>query len=315
MLDYFNLGYSVPILYAGTRAAAYFSRNDYKVDSDELERGFEFLDVSGDGDNFGFSISHPVIRSRKENLYVGIGYDRVITRQLVRAFCPDPTCKSKADVTLMNQNVLYGRFHQDDSYSTVSLNFATNFNGNDRIFDETDRNFGRLREKNAQAAKLRLDLTHYRNIIGAWAVFGKLTMVGSTDPLVDTQRFRIGGRDSVRGYASSELAGDGGYAATIEIQRQLLFADKWPTRAFIFGDTGAVTRKNAATLSKALGYPNVPRSHVTSSESISGAGVGMETLLGGRYRINLELAKQIGSQEAVDGRDGVRVWFGLTANF
>ena len=30
--------------------------------------------------------------------------------------------------------------------------------------------------------------------------------------VVDTERFRIGGRDSVRGYASSELVGDGGYA-------------------------------------------------------------------------------------------------------
>ncbi|MFT4581061.1 MAG: hemolysin activation/secretion protein [Gammaproteobacteria bacterium] len=292
-LDYFNFGYSAPILFSGTRAAAYFSRNDYNVDSDELPPGLESLDISGDGDNFGFNISHPFIRSRKENLYIGIGYDRVITRQRIGGL----GLKDKADISLMNLNLLYSRVHLDNSFSTVSANFATNFDSNQR--DPVTLAPG----NNAQTAKMRVDMTHLRTIVGAWSLFGKLTMVGSVDPIVDTQKYRIGGRDSVRGYASSELAGDGGYAATIEIQRQLMFADKWPTRAFIFGDTGTVTRKNAATIG------------LDSSESISGAGVGLESLVGQHYRVNLELAKQIGSQESTDGRDGVRVWFGLTANF
>jgi hemolysin activation/secretion protein len=292
-LDYFNLGYSAPILFSGTRAAAYFSRNDYKVDSDELPRGLESLDISGDGDNFGFSVIHPFIRSRKENLYLGIGYDRVITRQRIGGL----GTKDKADISLMNLNLLYSRVHLDNSFSTISANFATNFDSNQR--DPLTR----APENNAQTAKLRVDLSHLRTIVGPWSLFGKLTMVGSVDPIVDTQKYRIGGRDSVRGFASSELAGDGGYAATIEIQRQLMFADKWPTRAFIFGDSGTVTRKNAATIG------------LNSSESISGAGVGLESLLGEHYRMNLEVAKKIGSQDSSDGRDGVRVWFGLTANF
>ena len=291
-LDYFNLGYSFPILFSGTRASAYFSRNDYKVDSDELPSGLESLDLSGDGDNFGVGIMHPFIRSRKQNLYLGISYDRVITRQLVRRF----GLKDKSDITLMNLNLLYSRVHRDKSYSTFTANFATNFDSNQR-----DPLTGEP-ENNAQTAKLRIDATHFRHLTTAWAVFGKLTMVGAVDPIVDTQKYRLGGRESVRGYASSELAGDGGYAATLEIQRQFIFGT-WPSRVFLFGDTGTVTRKNAATIGQ------------TSSESISGAGVGLESIFGRRYRMNLELAKQIGSQEAVDGRDGLRVWFGLTANF
>ncbi len=292
-LDYFNLRYSAPVSYAGTRASAYFSRNDYKVDSDELQRGLEGLDISGDGDNFGFGLMHPLIRSRKENLYVGIAYDRVITRQRIGGL----GLKSKADISLMNLNLLYSKVHEDNSFSTISANFATNFDANDR--DPIT-----LRpENNAQTAKMRVDLSHLRPIVGLWSLFAKLTMVGSIDPIVDTQQFRVGGRQSVRGYASSELAGDGGYATTVEIHRQFVFGNNWPSRAFIFGDSGTVTRKNAAALG------------VESSESISGAGIGFESLLAGRYLINLELAKQIGSQESIDGRDGLRVWFGLTANF
>lgn len=292
-LDYFNVRYSAPVHYSGTRAAGYFARNDYKVDSDELQPGLEGLDLSGDGDNFGFGLTHPIIRSRKENLYVGISYDRVITRQRIGAL----RLKTKADISLMNVNVLYSKVHRDNSFSTVSANFATNFASNDR--DPVT-----LRpENNAQPGKMRVDLSHLRPIVGLWSLFTKMTLVGSIDPLVDTQRFRIGGPYSVRGYASSELAGDGGYASTIEIHRQFVFGNNWPSRAFIFGDTGTVARKNAATIG------------LESSESISGAGIGFETLLRSRYRVNVELAKQIGSQEAVDGRDGLRVWFALTANF
>lgn len=292
-LDYFNLRYSAPVWVDGTRASAYFSRNDYKVDSDELPPGLESLDISGDGDNFGFGIMHPLIRSRKQNLYIGVSYDRVITRQLVRGL----RLKDKADISLMNVNVLYSRVHLDNSFSTVSANFATNFDSNQR--DPLTL----APENNAQTAKMRVDMTHFRPIVGLWSLFAKMTMVGSIDPIVDTQKFRIGGRESVRGYASSELAGDGGYATTVEIQRQFIFGNNWPSRAFIFGDSGTVTRKNSATIG------------LDSSESISGAGIGFETLLNGRYTIDLELAKQIGSQESVDGRDGLRVWFGLTAKF
>lgn len=292
-LDYFNFRYSVPILFSGTRASMYFSRNDYNVDSGELPPGLQALDLSGDGDNFGFNIFHPLIRSRKQNLYIGIGYDRVITRQLTRGL----GLKTKADISLMNLNLLYSRVNDNNSFTTFSANFATNFDSNER----DPITFAS--ENNAQTAKLRIDATHFHSINELWAVFGKLTMVGAIDPIVDTQRYRIGGRESVRGYASSELAGDGGYAVTLEIQRQFLLASRWPSRAFLFGDSGTVTRQNAATIG------------LDSSESISAAGLGFETLVSGRYRLNLELAKQIGSQESIDGRDHLRVWFGVTANF
>ena len=106
-LDYFNFRYSAPILFSGTRASIYFSRNDYNVDSGELPFALRALDLSGDGDNFGFSIFHPLIRSRKQNLYIGIAYDRVITRQLTRGL----GIKTKADISLMNLNLLYSRVH------------------------------------------------------------------------------------------------------------------------------------------------------------------------------------------------------------
>lgn len=293
MLDYFSGRYSLPVWNYGTRASVYFSRFDYVVDSDELPLGFEGLDLSGDGDNFGVNLFHPLIRSRDENLFIGVGYDRTITRQLTRSI----GLKEKADINLMVLSAIYSRVNDNNSFTTLTGVFATNFNSNER--DPIT-----LRpENNAQTAKLEIQASHFHPFNERWSVYGKVTLAGSVDPLFDTQRFRIGGRDSVRGYASAELSGDGGYAVNLELQRRFVYAQTMPSRGFVFFDTGTVTRKNSALIG------------LSSSESISGAGIGLETLVTPEYRLNVEIAKQIGSQESVDGRDGLRIWAGLNANF
>ena len=128
MLDYFSGRYSIPILYRGTRASLYFSRFDYEVDSDELPLGFQGLDLSGDGDNFGVNIFHPLIRSRYQNLFVGVGFDRTITRQLTRSL----GLKDKTDIGLMVLSAIYSRVNQNNSFTTLSGVFSTNFNENER---------------------------------------------------------------------------------------------------------------------------------------------------------------------------------------
>ena len=293
MLDYFSGRYSIPVMHYGTRASVYFSRYDYVVDSDELPLGFEGLDLSGDGDNFGISLIHPFIRTRDENLFVGIAFDRAITRQLTRSIA----LKEKADIGVMRLSAIYSRVNNNNSFTTISGIFSTNFDENERdpvTFQP---------ENNAQTAKLEIQASHFHPFNDLWSIYGRLTLAGSIDPLVDVEKFRIGGRESVRGYASAELSGDGGYAATLELQRRFVYAQTMPSRAFLFFDTGTVTRKNSALIG------------LSSSESISGAGIGLETLITPQYRLNVELAKQIGSQESVDGRDGLRIWAGLNANF
>ena len=293
MLDYFSGRYTVPVWHHGTRASVYFSRYDYIVDSDELPLGFQGLDLSGDGDNFGVNVFHPFIRSRDENLFLGVAFDRAITRQLTRSV----GLKQKADIGVMRLSAIYSRVHANNSFSTLTGIFSTNFDKNERdpiTFQP---------ENNAQTAKLEIQASHFHPFNDLWAVYGKLIMAGSVDPLVDVEKFRIGGRESVRGYASSELAGDGGYSVSLELQRRFVYAGTMPSRAFVFFDSGTVTRKNSALIGLA------------SSESITGAGIGLETLITPQYRLNVELAKQIGSQESVDGRDGLRIWAGLNANF
>ena len=292
-LNYLSGRYSMPFGYAGTRAAVYYSTYDYEVNSGELPRGLQGLDISGDGENFGANLFHPLIRSRRENLFVGVGVDRTLTRQLTQGL----GLNTKADIGLFVLNTLYSREHAGGSLTTVGAVFSTNFDSNHR-----DPVTG-LPENNAQTAKLQIDASHYHALNALWAVQVRASMAGSIDPLVDTQRFRIGGRENVRAYASSELAGDGGYALSTELFRYFNFTPNLPARASLFLDTGTVARKNSAT----IGQP--------ATESISGAGIGFVTWFKGHYTFNLELAQQIGSQAAADGRRGVRVWAGLSSNF
>jgi hemolysin activation/secretion protein len=304
-LNYLSGRYSVPILYRGTRASVYYSSYNYEIHSTE-NGGFPLLDITGDGDNFGANVAHPIIRSRRQNLFVTVGFDRTVTRQLTEPI----GVKAKRDIGLLVLTGLYSREHADQSFTTVGAIFSTNFDSNDR-----NRLTG-LPENNAQTAKLRIDASHYRALGGLWAFQVRGTAVGSIDPLVDTERFRIGGRENVRAYASSELAGDGGYALSLEVFRYFNFTPNLPASASLFIDTGTVTRKDCNTVvASGVVQAGLGLGCEGATQSISGAGFAFETFFKDHYKVNFELAHHIGTHEAFDGRRGVRLWAGISSNF
>ena len=265
----------------------------------------DHFDISGDGDNFGFTLMHPLQRTRRQNLIVGVGYDRTITRQINNTI----GCKAKGDVGVMTLIALFNRFHADNSFTSVAAVFSTNFNDNDLVdlrgvpvADVCQALLPVRPEKNAQPAKLRIDVSHYRFLTDLWTVVGRATAVGSLDQLNDTERFRLGGQENVRAYPSAEIAGDNGYFLSLEVRRRFKLGSIASPQAKLFVDTGTVYRKHSNLFG------------VARSESVSGVGIGLITDVAKNYQINLEVVKPIGSQNATDDRD-VRGWVGLSANF
>ena len=158
-------------------------------------------------------------------------------------------------------------------------------------------------ENNAQTAKLQLDLSQYRALYQQLALFARFTGVASVDPLVDLERFRIGGPNSVRAYAASELAGDSGYFFSTELQHPIPFVPGMPTSIKAFFDTGTVYRKNHNLMG------------VEHSESLSGAGVGLQTSVYRTLFFDVAIAQPIGAYDTTDSNRGVRFWANVSANF
>lgn len=306
LMHYGRLAYSVPVTAWGTRAEVYYSTFDYSVDEKKLGPGFETFDIDGEGDNFGFSLLHPVWRAQNKNLFLGIGYDRTVTRQTTEVVDGGVPEDRNLDIGLAVFSALFNYTAPDGSFSTLGASFSTNFDRPERRGDVDPQNFpGDTRlENNAQTAKLQLDMSHYRTLWRQLAGLARFSAVASPDPLNDLEQFRIGGPNGVRAYPASELAGDRGFTATAELQHPVnMFPGFYNQRLKAFVDTGRVYRKNHNRLG------------VERSESLTGVGLGYQGFAFGHVNVDATLAYPLGQHEASDDDDGLRFWTGITANF
>ncbi|MGE3774951.1 MAG: ShlB/FhaC/HecB family hemolysin secretion/activation protein [Gammaproteobacteria bacterium] len=306
LMHYGRFGYSLPVTAWGTRAEVYYSTFDYSVDEKKLGPGFETFDIDGEGDNFGITVLHPVWRAQNKNLFLGIGYDRTVTRQSTQFVDDGQPQFRNLDMGLAVFTALFNYTAPDGSFSTLGASLSTNFDRPERRADVNPQQsgFDTSLENNAQTAKLQIDMSHYRSLWRQLAGLARFTAVASPDPLNDLEQFRIGGPNGVRAYPASELAGDRGFTATGELQHPVnMFPGFYNQRLKAFVDTGRVYRKNHHRLG------------VERSESLTGVGVGYQAFAFGHVAVDATLAYPLGRHEASDDDDGVRFWTGITANF
>jgi len=116
----------------------------------------------------------------------------------------------------------------------------------------------------------------------------------------DSNKFAIGGPDSIRGFIISSLRGDRGAAGTLELRRFMSFrlADLM-IRGFI--DAGQVW------------YENRPDDG-GSSDSLVGAGVGLSVLFAKKYSMDVQWASPIDGNDSGDG-DNSGLWLSFSAGF
>lgn len=287
LLNYISAAYSMPI--PGdlqTRAAVYYNTYDYEVSSPDLVLG-----LSGDGENFGVSFNHRLLWGGNTVTF-GMGFDRTVTTQVMGLFG-----RESSDLNLLQLTGSFGHAHGNTAYTLLSGVLSTNFRGNDRAPITL-----RL-ENNAQALKARFDLGHYHKLSEFWLLLLRATVVASPDPLVDTEQFRIGGRDSIRAYASSEVGGDYGYALSAELQRSIDWLPNHPLRLSLFADVGTVFKYDAQLLNE------------SRSDTIAGFGAGLDFQVTDNAALSLEIARRLGSHRSIDGRDAYRIWAGMNVNF
>lgn len=122
--------------------------------------------------------------------------------------------------------------------------------------------------------KLNLDYAHIQSVGQPFLIF-RLSGQVATNPLVVGEQFSLGGPDSVRGYAQSELLGDAGYAASAELRLPLPEADS-PFQLAAFVDHGT----------EWLYQPQVGE---FSHQSLTGAGLGFRWALGEKTNVRFDL--------------------------
>lgn len=274
LLTFGRIGYSLPVSANGARLGATHSRVEY-----DIAGNFAALGIEGDVTNTELVLSYPYARSRAHNLVFGLGLRSTHSTQRTLGV-------QNADnrINLLSVSALGSWVHADSATTGATLAFTGNGKNNPGT------------RQDAQEAKLDLDVNHLRAASKNWDLYLRTHWVFSSGVLADTEKFSLGGPGSVRGYRPSELRGDNGWVATIELRRQ-----------FVFGNTAGVFNlfydEGSA---KVKGF--------TRYDSIRGAGFGVNVFPHKNLRAKVEYAHPISDRISGDGKRG-RLWFTMATSF
>lgn len=275
-----RIDYDALINTSGTRIGFNFSAFKYDVDTEEA--GLPPGTLEGSGTNFVLRITHPMQRSMRNNTNIIADVRRSITKENGSLSLP---FRSENTINLLEVFVSYDHLYGNYAKTTITGGLATNFKS---VKDQLDRS--------SQKAKVSLDISHYQPFFKTWFVIGRAQGAYSPDPLVDVERYRIGGKGSVRAYPSAEVAGDKGGVLSLDIGVNYIVSGDVVLTPKIFADAGKVYRYDDFGLS---GQP--------ASESLAGYGAGITALFAKNHNIDFEVVTPTTGKTSSDGRD-TRFW-------
>ena len=253
-------------------------------------------DVVSDSYNYGIALSHPLIRSRAQNLYLGgdLTVKDIATDTLGYRLYDDRLRIASASATYDLQDRWGGsnlgllRLSQGLDLLGESRTGSPDLSraGGHSDFTKGSGNIGRL-----QGITETVHLYMAAEGQYAWS------------PLLSSEQFGFGGQQFGRAYDPSELTGDDGVAGMIELRYTLPAGlPKLSSELFTFYDIGRVWNYGDAG----------------NAESAASAGLGVRFTWNEHLSGNLTLAKPLTRKaEAPDygsGKD-TRAFFSLTASY
>jgi hemolysin activation/secretion protein len=284
LLTYGRVSYSVPLTASGLRGSATYSRVDY-----EMGGAFAHLGIEGEVTNYEAAVSYPLIRSRRRNVFLGLGFRRTQSFQTT-GFGED--IERDDHIDLLSATFQGNWVHEDSAVSNAYMALT----GNGRHNDSVPPPDARLARQDVQRGKLEIDVNHLRAASKTWDLYLRGFLGVSAERLADTEKFSFGGPDSVRGYMPSELRGDSGYLGTVELRRQFALVNV-PAVFSVFYDAAAA---------KAKGFGG--------TDSIRSVGVGINAYPHNNLRVRVEYAHGTSERRSSDG-ERQSVWLLMSASF
>lgn len=275
LMDYTQLKYSVPVGSSGARVALGQSNAKYTVAGQ-----FEALAIAGEVTTTELSWTYPFVRSRSRNLIGSLGIRETRTEQTALA-----TPLSSNTMQLLSVGASGNWVHRDSSATTASAVYTTNFK--DNVNNEATN----------VLSKLDLDVTHLTGLAAKWDFYLHANGVASGSSLPDSEKFSLGGPDSVRGFRTGELRGDRGYVLNTEVRRQFMVGRTVGVFS-AFHDYGAVTN---------LGF--------AGQDILSAAGVGVSVYPTRNSQVKLDVAWPLRKGPVPDSSTETRAWVSASISF
>ena len=256
--SFLQTSYSTPVDNDGTRVS--FS---YANGASTLGQQLEVLDIRGRANIYSASLYRPLVRSitQSQDLLVTYSY-----KDLNNTLLGTPTGKDRYHSLRLGY---VGNFADDDGRSLIQAAITQGLGGS-RLEDSFARPGVRV-----GFTKLNLDTARIQNLSENFYLFLRAGGQYSPSPLFTAEQYALGGIDSVRGYNQAQFLGDQGYSLSAEM-RWLPFEERRDVQFSAFLDHGG-----ARILQPSPG--------VTSSASLTGAGVGVRFDLGAAAQLRLDV--------------------------
>lgn len=294
-LDFYKLGYSLPVGAAGWRAGFNSSAMKYKV----VASGFESLNAKGPSSTYGVDLIIPLIRENLDSLSLQLAYDQ-------KKFKNEALDTVQSNYSGNALSAYLEATHNNDEGGETSASLQLVKGGIDLSGSTLTHqlNDAATTQTDGPYRKLRLALTHKQDLDADNTLVGSVQSQWASKNLDGSERFYLGGLQGVRAYPTNEAGGSVGQLWSLEWQKHInLNQHKWTAAGFY--DTGRVTvNKNNYFANGAS--PN--------NYSISGAGVWIGTSLVSAYGIStvrLVAAHRLGSNPGASNngqdQDGTRV--------
>lgn len=251
--------------------------------------------LSGRSSAFSASVAQPLIRSRRQNLWLNAALD---VRHVEQTYLS--TGLNDEDLSVARVS-LWGQHRMDAGYVSGSLQVSQGLDA----FGATTRNAFTLTRNDADAifTKLNLSLSGYHDLGRYVGVYGEVAGQWTEDPLLNSEEFFVGGATFGRAYNYGEVSGDRGIAAMIEAR--LGWA---PQKAhldfvqfFAFYDAASVSNFNFAG--------------GTRSDELSSAGAGVRVTFTGQTVVKLEFAKPLDWTPYTEADNGWRTFLSFSKQF
>lgn len=292
LLKYYYGAYSLPLNFMGSRLAFSYGHADFEVNNPALPG------VSGKSRNGKIELQHPVLRSRTDRLSLSAGLSRTLSNADLSG-----TTFNGTSITLFEVGASYNHTYSNLAVTQVNTSLASNFDKQGFADTLPPPPPASPIIKADQRIRAEVDVIHHHPLVRKLSALVRLNTVWSPDPLPDVTKFSIGGPQSVRGFAPSELRGDRGFFTQIAVQQRY---ELGPARITgrVFADSGKVFCADGVSCTPSG----------TREDSLSSIGIGADAEFG-RMHLKLDLAFPRDNHPASDGEDDGRLYGALFVNF
>lgn len=290
-LKYGLVNYQQPLGGYGTNVR--FSASHART---EPGAGLRSLDIEGKSTTLEAQLSHPVIRSRTQNVTATLGFTMRNSESetlAVNVF--------EDHIRTLEAGVSYDAADSLRGVNQISASFTQGLG----IFGSNDEN-DLVSRGNADASfsKVEAQASRFQAITGGWSTQISAKGQYAFDPLFSSEEFDVGGASFGSAYDASEVTGDHGLAARAEMQYRLQELTEYMDymQLYSFYDVGRAW--NEKTL---IGE--------TKRESLASAGIGTRFAVANGVTGSVEFAVPLTKRVAAEATDGEDARFFFTLGY